>query len=111
MGNPYRASLVTLAFVPVLLTACGDGATAPAVTVAVSISPSNASLVAGESAQFTATVTGASATGVTWTASAGAVSGTGNTVTYTAPATAGHPYPHGNEHRGSDSLRVGLDHR
>jgi len=86
-GIRFRSALVAVAVVSVLLAACSDGVTDP--TIAVSVSPSNASLLPGESRQFTATVTGTAATGITWTASAGVVSGNGNTVTYTAPATQG----------------------
>lgn len=56
----------------------------------VSISPTSVSLPPGGSTSFTATVSNASNTGVTWSADGGGtVSGTGNTVTYTAPAAAG----------------------
>jgi len=53
---------------------------------AVSISPTSASLLAGGTQQFTATVTIAIKTAVTWSASAGTVSPSG---LFTAPATAG----------------------
>jgi len=56
-------------------------------SVAVSVSPSTASLSSGGTKQFTATVTGTSNTGVTWSATSGSVSGTG---LYTAPASAGN---------------------
>jgi acid phosphatase type 7 len=58
------------------------------VPVAVSISPSSATMVRGSSKSFTATVTGSN-TNVTWSASGGTITGTGNTVTYTAPTTIG----------------------
>src|SRR5205814_897036 len=54
--------------------------------VAVSISPTSASLQTGAPQQFTATVTGSTNTSVTWSATAGTISNTG---LYTAPATAG----------------------
>ncbi|HKI59238.1 MAG TPA: alkaline phosphatase family protein, partial [Trueperaceae bacterium] len=60
---------------------------APAVSV--SISPSSASVSTGGGTSFSATVSNASDTSVTWSADGGSVSGTGNTVTYTAPGTAG----------------------
>jgi hypothetical protein len=55
-------------------------------SVAVSVSPANASLSAGQTRQFSATVTGASNTSVTWSISptVGTVSSSG---LYTAPAT------------------------
>lgn len=56
---------------------------APAVSV--SVEPSSVSLLVNETQSFTASVAGASDTGVTWDASCGSVSGSGNTVTYTAP--------------------------
>ncbi len=59
---------------------------APSVTV--SISPTSASLAAGESRSFSASVSGAQDSSVTWSTTCGSISGTGNTVTYTAPATA-----------------------
>ena len=54
--------------------------------VAVSISPSSASLLTGGTQQFTATITGTSNTAVTWSTTGGIVSSDG---LYTAPATAG----------------------
>ncbi len=57
-----------------------------AVPVTVSISPTSASLLAGGTQQFTATVTGTTNTAVTWSATAGTVSSSG---LYTAPGTAG----------------------
>ena len=54
--------------------------------VAVSISPTTASLVGGGTQQFTASVTGASNTAVTWTATGGTVSSGG---LYTAGSTTG----------------------
>src|SRR5574340_667092 len=50
--------------------------------VVVSVSPASASLASGQTATFTAGVTGTSDTRVTWSASAGTVSSTG---TFTAP--------------------------
>ncbi|WLT30994.1 glycosyl hydrolase family 18 protein [Geothrix sp. PMB-07] len=54
--------------------------------VGVTIAPSAITLKTGQTQQFTATVTGASNTAVTWTASSGTISANG---LYTAPATAG----------------------
>jgi hypothetical protein len=61
--------------------------TAPQV-VSVSITPSSVSLPVNGTQSFTATVTGASNTGVTWSATCGALSGSGNTRVFTAPSTA-----------------------
>ncbi len=57
---------------------------APSVTV--SMSPASASVQAGDTQQFAASVTGTTNTGVTWSASGGTISSTG---LYTAPAAAG----------------------
>jgi hypothetical protein len=46
-------------------------------SVSVSISPATASVQAGQTQQFTATVTGSSNTGVTWTATGGSISNSG----------------------------------
>lgn len=56
------------------------------VTRAITITPVDASLVAGATQQFTVTTTGFSNSAVTWTATGGTVSNTG---LYTAPNTAG----------------------
>ncbi len=64
-------------------------APAPPPAVSVTLDPSSASLQTGGSTSFSATVTGASDTSVTWGADGGSVSGSGTTVTYTAPASAG----------------------
>ncbi len=73
-----------------LVIGCGGGGdpVEPPPAVSVSISPTNPTLGAGETQQFTATVTN-STQGVTWTATGGSVSGTGTTVTWTAPASGG----------------------
>jgi len=62
--------------------------TAPPETVAITIAPMTATLTVNDTHAFTATVTGATDTSVTWTATCGTISGTGNTITYTAPDTA-----------------------
>ena len=54
--------------------------------VAISISPTSASMLTGGTQQFTATVTGSSNTAVTWSATGGSVSSSG---LYTAPSSAG----------------------
>ncbi len=61
----------------------------PPPTVAIAVTPQTASAVAGNTVQFTATVTGSTDGGVTWSVAesgAGTVNATG---LYTAPATAG----------------------
>ena len=77
-----------------LSLACGGGgggastpASTPATqTVAISVTPSTASVQTGATQAFTATVTGSTNTAVTWTTSAGTIT-TGGVLT--APATAG----------------------
>ena len=64
----------------------GTALTASGSTVSVTVSPSTASLQPSQQAQFTATVSGTSNTGVTWSASAGALTSGG---LYTAPSSAG----------------------
>ncbi|HZZ84798.1 MAG TPA: glycosyl hydrolase family 18 protein [Anaeromyxobacteraceae bacterium] len=58
--------------------------------VAVSVSPSSASLPAGATASFSANVTGTTNTGVTWSVQEGATGGTiGATGVYTSPSSPG----------------------
>ncbi|HEX9760578.1 MAG TPA: Ig-like domain-containing protein, partial [Candidatus Acidoferrales bacterium] len=94
-----RTLLWCLAVVGALQGACGGGSVAgpppppPPPAITVSVSPSSASLLTGESQQFTATVTGSSNTAVTWAvngvsggnATVGAISTAG---LYTAPSAA-----------------------
>ncbi len=69
----------------------------PPVVVSVALSSTSASLTAGGTKAFTATVSGSSNTAVIWkvdgvangNTTVGTITGTGNSVTYTAPATAG----------------------
>ncbi len=58
-------------------------------SVSISIAPASASLTTGGGTDFTATVSNATDTSVTWSTDGGSVSGTGATVTYTAPGAAG----------------------
>ena len=78
-------NLLTLGLFLLIMTACGGNEVTPG-TVTVSISPQQVTLAPDASHTFTAPVTGASDTSVTWTATDGTVDGTGNTVTYTAPS-------------------------
>ena len=55
--------------------------------VGVTVTPASVTLEPGASQDFTATVTGAGDTSVTWDASCGSISGSGSTITYTAPPT------------------------
>jgi len=76
-------SLLTLSLAGCTLSGT-QTATVPAMTVA--LSPTSASVQAGHTQQFTATVTGSGNTAVTWSATGGSVSSIG---LYTAPSTAG----------------------
>ncbi len=61
----------------------------PPPPVVVAISPANASVNAGATQDFSATVTNNSNTAVTWSTTGGTVTGSGNTITYTAPGLGG----------------------
>ncbi|BDU71764.1 beta strand repeat-containing protein [Mesoterricola silvestris] len=84
VGDPTRNASATITV------------TAPVVTLALSPS-GTASVATSGTVSFTATVTGASDTGVTWTVDSvsggngtvGVITGSGGSVTYTAPATGG----------------------
>jgi hypothetical protein len=80
------AILLTAAF-PLILTSCGGsqgGSTGGGDAVAISLSPTSASLYPTQTQQFTATVIGSANTAVTWSvAGGGTISPTG---LYTAPA-------------------------
>ncbi|HXH48186.1 MAG TPA: hypothetical protein VNM47_02335 [Terriglobia bacterium] len=85
-------SVMLLAFLAVLSEGCGGGSPAPTQppAVTVSISPSSASVITGQTSAFTATVTGSSNKNVTWkvngfaggNSTVGTISSTG---LYTAP--------------------------
>ncbi len=87
-----RAVAICLTVLGAALTACGGSdATAPTPAVSISIAPGTATVNAGETQSFTATVTNATNSGVTWTASGGVISGSGPSATWTAPF-GGGPY-------------------
>jgi hypothetical protein len=65
---------------PTTIALSGTGAVA---LISVSLSPTSATLLSGQSQQFTATVTGSANTGVTWSATAGSISSSG---LFTAPS-------------------------
>jgi hypothetical protein len=94
-----KTSLFAIFMFSFALVSCGGGSnaaisargtTSPGSTpVAVTISPTTAALQIGAVQSFTATVTGATDTSVTWTAAQGTIVGSGATVNYTAPLQAG----------------------
>jgi CSLREA domain-containing protein len=74
------------------LAACGGGdnsPTTPPPQVVVSISPSSATVNAGATSEFSATVANATSTAVTWTASAGSITPNGSSASWTAPGVGG----------------------
>ena len=74
--------------VSILVLACGGGTSEPPPAIVVSVSPSTATVAAGGTSQFTATVTN-STQGVTWSATGGTITGSGLGATYTAPLAGG----------------------
>ena len=62
------------------------GAVVTVLGVDVVLSPATVALEANEARRFTATVTGARDTAVTWSVTGGKLEGSGNTVTYVAPS-------------------------
>jgi hypothetical protein len=82
-----RCAVASLSLMAISLAGCAMGnqaATAPTVNpaVSVSISPTSAAMLTNGTQQFTATISGATNTAVTWSASGGTVSSHGF---YTAP--------------------------
>ena len=87
-----RSCALALALLgPVACGGGGDDPASPPPVVAVSISPTSATVNGGATQQFTATVTNSTNTAVTWTASGGTIVGSGTSATYTAPLSGG-PY-------------------
>jgi len=66
-----------------------DCVTSEPPAVAVTIAPDAVTLAPSATQAFTASVTGAADTSVTWSATCGSIAGSSSTITYTAPATAG----------------------
>ncbi len=62
----------------------------PPAAVAISVMPTTATVEAGETQQFTATVVNATNTAVTWSSSGGTLAGTAGAMVWTAPATPGN---------------------
>jgi hypothetical protein len=80
--------LVTFSLLLVFLAGCtlASSGSQQLPSVSISVTPNSISLLAGETEQFTASVTGTTNTAVTWSASGGTISSSGM---YTAPNTAG----------------------
>ena len=85
-----RRLFLSLACAAVLFSGCAG--TSSKTTVTISVAPMAVSVAAGNTQQFTATVTGASNTAVTWSIAGGASNGSiSSSGLYTAPATAPNP--------------------
>lgn len=87
MMNARIRSLMIL--IAVVVAACGEGMTTPPPAVGVAINPPTVTVGAGDTQSFTATVSNATNTAVTWAASTGTIAGSGNTIMWTAPVAAG----------------------
>ena len=85
-----RRLFLGLGCAAVLFSGCAG--TSSKTTVTISVAPTAASVAAGNTQQFTSTVTGTSNMAVTWTVAGGASNGTiSSSGLYTAPATAPNP--------------------
>ena len=87
------ASFLAVGCISVLLWGCASSSShTPPPTVAVSATPTTATVAVGKPQQFTASVTGSSNTAVTWSVAGGASNGTiTSSGLYTAPATVPNP--------------------
>lgn len=87
-NDTIRSSVVLL--VATVILACGGGeTTAPRDPVSVSLTPISATVNAGATQNFTATVLNATNPALTWTATGGTINGAGASATYTAPLDGG----------------------
>ena len=92
MGSTYPCALVCVALLIVAGCGGGGGSSTPPTAISVTVSPATATVAAGGTQQFTATVSGTSNTAVTWSVGGGAANGTISAAgLYTAPATAPNP--------------------
>lgn len=82
-ANVAKSGPVTIRATSTAMPSLTDTATVNLLaSIGVTVSPANPSVTSGQTAQFTATVTGTSNTAVTWSASAGSISTSG---LFTAP--------------------------
>lgn len=91
MRPPCRSlPIATVSALVLALSGCGDdGTSPPPPPVTVAVAPTTAQVPAGGNHTFTATVSNASNTAVTWSATGGTLSGAGASVTWTAPVSGG----------------------
>ncbi len=90
--RPVRRFLLTAFATSALLSACGGDSTTdpgPPPAVQVTVTPTSATVNAGATASFSATVVNATNSGLTWTASGGTIAPSGSSATWTAPGTGG----------------------
>ncbi len=93
MFRPFSFSLASSCFLLFILGGCGgSGSSTPPVQIFVSISPTSATVTAGNNQQFDASVTGTPNTAVTWSVLGGTSNGTISTTgLYFAPTTVPTP--------------------
>lgn len=93
MFRPFSFSLASSCFLLFILGGCGgSGSSTPPVQISVSISPTSATVTAGNNQQFNASVTGTTNTSVTWSVVGGTSNGTISTTgLYFAPTTVPTP--------------------
>lgn len=85
---PSRVA-AAIAFATIVACSGGGDTTEPPAAVVVTISPTTASVNAGATQSFSATVTNAATNAVTWTASGGSIVPSGATAVWTAPLSGG----------------------
>jgi hypothetical protein len=93
MFRPFSFSLTSSCFLLFILGGCGgSGSSTPPVQVSVSISPTSATVTAGNNQQFNAIIIGTTNTSVTWSVVGGSSNGTISTSgLYFAPTTVPTP--------------------
>src|SRR5260370_5158034 len=88
MFRPFSFSLASSCFLLFILGGCGgSGSSTPPVQISVSISPTSATVTAGNNQQFNASVTGTTNTSVTWSVVGGTSHGTISTTGLYFPPT------------------------
>ncbi len=85
---PFGRGLVA-GLVGALLAACGGSDSTSSEPAQVSVSPGSATVGAGGTQTFTATVSGLASQGVSWTSNGGTLAPSGSSATFTAPVDGG----------------------
>jgi hypothetical protein len=93
MFRPFSFSLASSCFLLFILGGCGgSGSSTPPAQISISVSPTSATVTAGNNQQFNAIVTGRTNTAVTWSVVGGTSNGTISTTgLYFAPTTVPTP--------------------